>query len=113
MVKAGEESAQGMSGKSRVMDRQGLQAIVQRVVELHAEGSVAQALGLVNQAIAATPPDADLYNLAAVCYLRLGNADRAEESYRQALAVRADHAETHFHLGSLLRELKREEEAEA
>ncbi len=113
MVKAGQESAQGMGGKHRVMDRQGLQAIVQRVVELHAEGSVAQALGLVNQAIAATPPDADLYNLAAVCYLRLGNAERAEESYRQALAVRSDHADTHFHLGSLLKELKREEEAEA
>ncbi|WP_130471073.1 tetratricopeptide repeat protein [Candidatus Magnetaquicoccus inordinatus] len=97
----------------KVMDRQGLQAIVQRVVELHAEGSVAQALALVNQTITAMPPDADLYNLAAVCHLRLGNAEQAEASYRQALTVRADHAETHFHLGSLLRELKREEEAES
>ncbi|MBF0185799.1 MAG: tetratricopeptide repeat protein [Magnetococcales bacterium] len=113
MAKSSTTSATQAATSQRTLDRQGLQSIVQRVVELHAEGNVAQALGVVNQAIAATPPDADLLNLAAVCHLRLGNVERAEGCYREAIAVRPEHAETHFHLASLLKELNRVEEAEA
>jgi tetratricopeptide (TPR) repeat protein len=64
----------------------------------------AQALPLARAAADALPQRADARTLLGILQARLGHADAAEATYREAIRVRPDYADAWTNLGNLLRD---------
>lgn len=88
-------------------------AALAEAAALRAAGKHAEALARAQAALALDPQSAGLLDLAAVCAHALQEFDLAERLWRDALRVKPDFAEAHFHLATQLRKQGRAEEAVA
>jgi tetratricopeptide (TPR) repeat protein/ADP-heptose:LPS heptosyltransferase len=75
-------------------------------------GRAADALPLVDQALALDPEYANAHNTRGSLLKALGRFAEAEKAFRQTLSRRADHAEAWSNLGATLVELRRYGDAE-
>ncbi|WP_130469817.1 tetratricopeptide repeat protein [Candidatus Magnetaquicoccus inordinatus] len=67
----------------------------------YAEGKLQECLQAAEAALQQGLEDAALFNLAAVCHVRLGQSEKAQEYWQKALGLRPDYAEVHNNLGNL------------
>jgi Flp pilus assembly protein TadD len=70
------------------------------------------AVGLLTQAAQETPKDADVHNLLGYSYRKLGQYDKAMESYQTALKLDPSHRGAHEYMGELYLETDRLADAE-
>ena len=75
------------------------------------EGRYAEALKVCDEVLAKMSDHAAAYDLKSVCYIKMGDMERAEESVRTALKYMEGSSPIHAHLGFILEEQGREAEA--
>ncbi len=75
---------------------------LRRVFNLYASGRLREALAAGVELLRRHPREPALLNVLGAVQAALGELDAARASYEQALALRPDIAEGHFHLGSVL-----------
>lgn len=76
-------------------------------------GDYRQAIGELHRRSAATPDDADVWNLLGFSYRKLGEYDVARAHYRRALALQPAHLGALEYLGELYLETGQPERARA
>ncbi|MBI4182745.1 MAG: tetratricopeptide repeat protein [Proteobacteria bacterium] len=77
-------------------------ALLQRALERHKAGALAEAEALYRQVLAAEPANADALHFLGVAALQAGRLAEAEESIRHALRVSPAYAAAHANLGLVL-----------
>jgi tetratricopeptide (TPR) repeat protein len=87
------------------------QAQIDAVMSLYSQGQIQEALSTSEMLIKDYPNTPLPYNISGACYNALGQLDAAVKSYKQALAINPDYADTHYNLGNTLEELGQLEEA--
>jgi Flp pilus assembly protein TadD len=80
--------------------------------DLLAGGQFQQALQAAEAALKIDFDNADLYNIAGVCTISLGDQERAEHYWRLTIRLNPNASEAFFNLGLLCARSQREEEAE-
>ena len=84
-----------------------------RAVALVEKGGYAEAIPLLEKAVAAEPKNADAYNYLGFSHRKLGDTEAALGFYRRALEIKPKHLGANEYLGELyleLGELKKAEE---
>jgi Flp pilus assembly protein TadD len=80
--------------------------------ELLARGQVQEALQAAETALKSDCNNAELFNIAGICAITLGNRARAEHCWRQTIRLDPKASGAYFNLGLLCARAQREEEAE-
>ena len=83
-----------------------------RAAALVDKGSYAEALPLLEKAVAAEPRNADTYNYLGFSHRKLGDTEAAFDFYRKALEIKPKHLGANEYLGELYLELGKLEKAE-
>ena len=68
------------------------------------KGMTAEALTAMEQASKFSPQSPEIYSDMGVLYVRIGETDKAVDSYLRALSLGSDYAPAHFNLGMIYRE---------
>src|ERR1035437_9303070 len=89
-----------------------IQLLVEQVALLVSGQELEKALQIIRNAATCNLQSADLFNLAGICAVRLGDQTQAEQYWRQAIAMASQAAEPHANLGVLLAGQQRDAEAE-
>lgn len=87
------------------------QAVYEQALALLQNGKNAEALAVLDAAIAAGPPDASLYNLKGLAAGGLGRYQEAEQSFREVIRLTPKSAMGYNNLGVLLSQLGRHQDA--
>jgi tetratricopeptide (TPR) repeat protein len=77
----------------------------------YSEGDMEGALDYTQQHESAFGMTTEVHNLRGVCFKKLGDHDRAIESYEQALGLNPSDARVYFNLAMCLIQMKRNDEA--
>lgn len=86
--------------------------LAEQVASLLAAGHARQALELAISGLAPDSKDADLWNIAGVCAVTLGDPVQAEHFWRQAIAAGPHGTQAYYNLGLLQASVDRADEAE-
>jgi Flp pilus assembly protein TadD len=86
--------------------------LLPRLRQWYAEGRLLETVQAVEASCQAGQQDAAIFNLAAVCHIRLGHSEQAVHYWQEALRLRPDYAEVHNNLGNLQLRNQRFAEAE-
>ena len=81
-------------------------------LDLLACGQAQQALQAAEAGLEIDFNNADLYNIAGICAITLGDHERAEHYWRQTIRLNPNASEAYFNLGLLCARSQRDEEAE-
>lgn len=84
---------------------------IQMSLIMNGEGRTAEAVDLINQAIAVTEKDPDLYSLLASIYEESGETDRAEDVLSDAINLLPSNMEIRYRLGLIYERAGKHEEA--
>ncbi len=90
-----------------------LQSLLQRAVEEHGAGRLAQAEALYREVLSRAPRQPTALYLFGVIALQVGRAEMAADLILQSLAEKPDNAEAHFNLGNAYLTLGRGSDAES
>lgn len=93
--------------------RTGVEGLVQKAINAHRAGRLAEAEMLYRRAIERTPNHPGALNNLGLIYRARGEAGPAEAAFRAALARQPDFAEAHYNRGNALTDLGRGVEAAA
>ncbi|MBF0183981.1 MAG: tetratricopeptide repeat protein [Magnetococcales bacterium] len=88
------------------------ETLLPQLRQWYAAGKLEATVQAAEAALTGAVTDAPLLNLAAVCHIRLGDAEQAQRYWQQALVLRPDFAEAHNNLANLYLHQKRWEDAE-
>ena len=81
------------------------QALVDSVIALYSSGKIFNTINTCDILNTRYPNEALFYNISGACYANLGQLEAAVTCYKQALAIKPDHAEIHCNLGVALKGL--------
>jgi putative PEP-CTERM system TPR-repeat lipoprotein len=98
--------------EARKLDPRSVPALLSQAELLAQQGKRDEAARLADQAVAAAPDNARLWNLKGALAAAAGDAQSALAAYEKALAVNPNHAETRIARVSLLLDLGRKAEVE-
>lgn len=90
-----------------------LQTLLQRAIEEHGAGRIAQAEALYREVLSRVPRQPIALYLFGVLALQVGRADMAADLIVQSLVEEPDNAEGHFNLGNAYLALNRSADAES
>ncbi|MBF0096571.1 MAG: tetratricopeptide repeat protein [Magnetococcales bacterium] len=105
-------AAKGAAPGQETAEQSVQEALLPRLRQWYAEGRLLETLQAAEAACRSGQEDAALYNLAAVCHIRLGHSEQALQHWQEALRLRPDYAEVHNNLGNLHLRSQRFVEAE-
>lgn len=88
-------------------------ALYEAGIEAYRAGEMARAADLIGQAIAVSPPVADLHYNLAIVLKAIGRLDQAAMQYERAIALKPDHVNAHNNLGNVWRTLGHFDKARA
>ena len=83
-----------------------------KAVPLVEEGRYAEAIPLLEKAVADDPKNADAFNYLGYSHRKLGATDKALDFYRKALAIKPKHRGANEYLGELYLDLGQLDKAE-
>jgi putative PEP-CTERM system TPR-repeat lipoprotein len=98
--------------EARALDPRFIPALLSQAELLAQQGKRDEAARLADQAVAAAPDNARLWNLKGALAAAAGDAPSALAAYEKALAISPNHAETRIARVSLLLDLRRTAEVE-
>lgn len=89
-----------------------IQMLIEQVAFLVSCQEFEKAMQIIRNAVSCDLQSVDLFNLAGICAVSLGDKTQAELYWRQAIAMESQAAEAHANLGVLLAGQERDTEAE-
>jgi tetratricopeptide (TPR) repeat protein len=97
--------AAGGGGGDEIRKTAGENKNLTQAVALVERGGYAEAIPLLEKALAAEPNNADAYNYLGYSHRKLGDQDKALAFYRKALEIKPRHLGANEYLGELYLEL--------